>query len=807
VFQMNRPRWQKIFSDLGKNKTRSLLVIASIAVGLFAIGIIAKTYLSIDRDMQVGYQAINPANIEVQTSLLSQDNVDRVAHLAGVEHVEAARQVHLQVKGPGIELWDSINVTSKDFKNSQINQVEVLEGTWPPQDHQIVLADHKLEDIQAGLGDWIILRDPMGDTFSLQVVGIVKDQSLGANSLNGGFFNTPISGYVTENTMEWLQIDSPELYNVLFIVISDNPTLTANRTAVADVVREDLENNGITVTNLSSRSPLHHPNKEIVDAISGVLILLGFLIVFLSAFLITNTLQSLLNQQIQQIGIMKTVGAKSKQVEQIYMALIFIFGIVAFAIAYPLSNIAANQLDQFLTSSINSTYSGAHFEPAVLIIELVLALLVPQIAAYFPIKQGVRISVQEALSGIQQIDEAGKGWINRMLTQIHSLSKPVLIAIRNIFRRKGRLILTLTTLSLAGAVFISVFSVRISLTKYIDQLSQYFLADLNLSLARPYRTDQIDQILSTVPEISRVEGWDSIKSSLILPDSSIGDSVNLVAVPGGSQLIDPTLLAGRWLVAGDQNAITLNDQFQQRFPSLNVGDSVELRIDGNTTEWIVVGFFQFGGKIGGLAAYVNQEYLSTLPGQVQNKTSTYRIVANGHPNSAAQKDLAAKVQLLLDAKGIHVSDLTTGSSINDSSAASFAVLTNLLLILAILTALVGSIGLAGTMSMNVMDRTREIGVMRSIGASDSILMKMVMIEGLGIGWISWLIGAILSFPTGKLMSDMVTRALFGISSQYSFTITGFIIWFVLVSVLSIVASYVPARNATKLTIREVLAYE
>ena len=94
---MNRPRWQKVFSDLWKNKTRSLLVIASIAVGLFAIGIIAKTYLSIDRDMQVGYQAINPANIEVQTSLLNQDNVDRVAHLAGVEHVVPARQVHFQV--------------------------------------------------------------------------------------------------------------------------------------------------------------------------------------------------------------------------------------------------------------------------------------------------------------------------------------------------------------------------------------------------------------------------------------------------------------------------------------------------------------------------------------------------------------------------------------------------------------------------------------------------------------------------------------------------------------------------------------
>ncbi|MCE5207550.1 MAG: ABC transporter permease [Chloroflexi bacterium] len=804
---MNRPRWQKIFSDLWKNKSRSLLVIASIAAGLFAAGIIAKTYLSINSDMQVGYQAINPANIQIQTSLINQDNVARVGHLEGVEYVEATRQVHLQVKGPSGGIWDSISVTSKDFDNSQINQVKVLDGDWPPRDHQIVLADHKLKDIQVSLGDWIILRDPAGDTFSLQVVGIVKDQSLGSDAVNGGFFNTPITGYVTENTLEWLQIDSPDLYNELLIIINNDPTLEANRTTVADVVRQDLENNHVMVTNLSTQSPLHHPNKELVDAITGVLILLGFLVIFLSAFLITNTLQSLLDQQIQQIGIMKTVGAKRSQITLIYMTLIFIFGILAFVIAYPLANIAANQLDQYLASTINFNYSGAHFEPVVMIIELALAMLVPQVAAFFPIQQGVGISVQEALSGVRQLDESGKGWVDRLLAQIHSLSRPLLIAIRNIFRRKGRLALTLITLTLAGAVFISVFSVRISLSKYIDQISQYFLADLNLSLTRPYRIDEIDQILSTVPEISNVEAWNSLKSSLVRPDGSIGDSVSLVAVPGGSQLIKPILLAGRWLVPEDQNAIVLNDQFQERFPSLKVGDTLELQIDDSTTDWVVVGFFQLGGKIGGLAAYVNQDYLSTLPGQVQNQTSTYRIVARNHPDSAAQKELAGKLQSLLDANNIQVSDLTTGSKINDSSAASFAVLTNLLLILAILTALVGSIGLAGTMSMNVMDRTREIGVMRSIGASDSILMKMVLVEGLGIGWISWLLGALLSFPISKLMSDLVTRALFGAPSQYGFTLTGFIVWFVIVSVLSILASYMPARSATKLTIREVLAYE
>jgi putative ABC transport system permease protein len=804
---MNRPRWQKIFSDLWKNKTRSLLVIASIAVGLFAVGIITKTYFSINRDMQLGYQAINPANIQIQTSLINQDIVERVGHLAGVERVEAHRQVHMQAAGPAGGIWEGINVNGEDFENNQINQVEVLDGTWPPKDRQIVLANHKLEDIQAGLNEWITLRNPNGDTFSLQVVGIVRDQSLGSTSINGGFFNTPITAYVTENTLEWLQINSPDLYNELYIIIDNDPTVETNRTMVADVIRQDLERNQVKIASLSTQSPLHHPNKELVDAIVRILILLGFLVVFLSAFLITNTLQSLLDQQIQQIGIMKTVGAKRSQITIIYMVLIFIFGILAFLIAYPLANISANLLGQFLASTINFAYSGIHYEPVALIIELVLALLVPQAAAFFPIQQGVKISVQEALSGIRQLDEAGKGWIDRQLAKLHKLSRPLLIAIRNIFRRKGRLVMTLITLSLGGAVFISVFSVRISLSNYIDQLSQYFLADLNLSLARPYRVDEIKQVLNKVSEISNVEGWEPVTSALIRPDGSVGENVSLVGIPQDSQLISPILITGRWLVPEDHNTIVLNDQFMEKFPDLQVGDSVRLQINDKTTEWVVVGFFQLGGKIGGLTAYANLNYLSTLSGQVQNQTSTYRIVAEGHPDSADQKELADKVQVLLDANNIQVSDLTTGSNINDSSAAAFAVLTNLLLILAILTALVGGIGLTGTMSMNIMDRTREIGVMRSIGASDSILMKMVMVEGLGIGWISWLLGALLSFPISKLMSDMVTRAIFGVPSQFGFSPTGFIIWFVIVSVLSILASYMPARKATKLTIREVLAYE
>jgi len=278
-------------------------------------------------------------------------------------------------------------------------------------------------------------------------------------------------------------------------------------------------------------------------------------------------------------------------------------------------------------------------------------------------------------------------------------------------------------------------------------------------------------------------------------------------LPNNSTLIDPIMVAGRWLKPEDQNAIVLNEQFQTLFPDLKPGDTITLMVNDQETDLKVVGFFRLAGKLGGLASYVNMDYFYSLPGQVQNKAAIYRIVAKSSMDGQAQKQLASVVQTSLEKYNIEVSSIMTGNRINEASSDGFNILTTFLLILAILIALVGSIGLTGTMSMNIMERTREIGIMRSIGASDWALIKMVLVEGTIIGWISWGIGALLSFPISVMMSNSITMALFGAPSGLNFSITGFVIWFVVVTILSIISSIVPARNATRLTIREVLAYE
>ena len=169
--------------------------------------------------------------------------------------------------------------------------------------------------------------------------------------------------------------------------------------------------------------------------------------------------------------------------------------------------------------------------------------------------------------------------------------------------------------------------------------------------------------------------------------------------------------------------------------------------------------------------------------------------------------MSATIDSFLRNLGYHVSETQAGLATMQTASESLAILINFLLIMALLTAVVGSIGLTGTMGMNVMERTREIGVMRAIGATDGQIMKTVMVEGIIIGMISWFLAAIVSFPITFLLNRIISLAIFNSPSQFLLNPLGFIIWLGLVLVLAAVASVLPARSAARLTIREVLAYE
>ncbi|NJL32707.1 MAG: FtsX-like permease family protein [Chloroflexaceae bacterium] len=183
------------------------------------------------------------------------------------------------------------------------------------------------------------------------------------------------------------------------------------------------------------------------------------------------------------------------------------------------------------------------------------------------------------------------------------------------------------------------------------------------------------------------------------------------------------------------------------------------------------------------------------------------LVRTTYRTAEFQQQVATALDEHFSRLGINVASTDILSNIRQANEAFFNTIIFALLVMALLIAVVGGLGLMGTMSLNVIERIREIGVMRAIGASDGTILQVIMVEGMMLGLLSWALGALLSFPMSQFLSDQVGRQLFSLPLSFSFAVEGAIIWLVFSLVLASVASFFPAWRASRVTVRDVLAYE
>ena len=811
---MLRPRWRKIWHDLIDNKVRTLLVVFSIAVGVFSIGVIAGTHDIISKDMSASYIANQPMNIEMRTGAFNSDLVDTINSLRTVRVAEGRRVFNLRVRVPGTNNWTTLDLFAiQDYNKIGINLVRPIEGKSAPGFKQVLLEKKALENLNVPPGSDLEFQLADGTLKTMTVAGVVQDQTSGA-----GDFLAPPMAFISMDTLKFLA--QPESYNRLYVILAEGGNDPSHLNEMAASLKDKVEKNGVVVYRTRTARSDRHPMASIVEAVIGILGAMGILILLLSSSLIANTLSALLNQHKRHIGVMKLVGGNQKQVFGMYIVLILAFGIIALLMAVPLGGEGAYALSAFIADKLNFSLTGFRIVPFALVIQVIIGLAVPLFVGLVPVLNGSRVTVQRALSNDLSQEEHRKRhkvpkpeskiekFRQRMMAglarrNIH-IPRPLLISLRNTFRRKGRLILTLFTLTMGGAIFIAVFNVQFSLNKYIEQIGKYFIADVSLDFDTPYRIDKVKLAGEQVPGVVDVEGWAYASAEIFdNKDKAVGN-LTILAPPLDSKMVSPVLIAGRWLQAGDEKAIAVGESILGLFPDLKVGDRLHLKINGKEADWTVVGLFQFVDQEGTIA-YSTYEYISRLT-HLANRSFSYRVVTIDH-SPVYQQAMSEKLDAYFRDHGFHLREARTGMSTLKTASESLNILVIFLLIMALLTALVGSMGLTGSMSMNVLERTREIGIMRSIGAGNRVITTMVIVEGMLIGGISWLIGVLVSFPITYLLSNIISVSIFHSPIPVHFTIEGFALWLVVVILLSAIASLLPARNAARLTIREVLAYE
>ncbi len=792
-------RWKKIWADFWGNKGRSLLTVMTIMVGTFAVGFNNNMNLYMLESMEKDYLSARPSESVVFGYPLTDEMVKLAREVPGVDAVEGSRSASGDViRADGKTI--GIQFTAIDDPNNlTLNLLQPAKGesSLPPLGEKEVLVDASAFSLGYKTGDTIVVELANGKRRELKIAGFMHDVTGIPFS-----FTQMLNTYVTPKTLEWLGGDI--YYNALKISVSENQTDAEHVTEVSQAVADRMERAGVVIDFVNVYQPGHHFAWSITQGIFFILSVLGYLTVFLSGFLIINTITALMTQQTRQIGIMKAIGGGTSQIFFMYVVLILFFGGIALLISIPLANGAAEFIGGGMAEYLNFYAVPYQTYPQTVLQQVLVALVVPFLAALWPIYNSVHITVREATSdyGIGgNITTKDKGIGKHALW----IPRPMRLSLRNVFRRKLRLGLTLVSLVLAGAIFIGVYNLWSSFDKTIEDIQGYILADINIPFSRYYRFEEVASMAEKVPGVASVEGWTEYPGTLITSDDDAGTQILFVAPPSTSTLIDPVITAGRWLTTGDENAVVIGNHLLNIFPDLQIGDWLTIKISEKETKWQIIGFYSIVGNVSPPLLYVNYEYISHLIGQ-PGQVYSIRVLTEQH-DLASQDRIAKEITALYEAGGIQFGAAQLGADFISQQQATTDILAYFMLVMASMIAMVGGLGLMGTMSINVLERTREIGVMRAIGASNGDIQLIVIVEGMVVGILSWMVSILLSVPITIILCYGVGMAILTAPMTPVFVVDGILIWLLATIFLGAIASALPARNASRLTVKDTLAYE
>src|SRR5512134_2180085 len=388
---MFRPRWYKVIHDLFGNKTRTLLIVLSMAVGLFAIGIILSARSILSEGLARSFAAIYPSSGTVRTiEPFDEDFLESVRSMPEVQEADARRNISARVEvAPGE--WQNITLfVIADYNDIRVNKVSAESGAWPPPERAILIERAALPVIKAQVGDVLRIKMASDTQREVRIAGAAYDPA----QLPAPLDSTPY-GYITFDTLEWL--GEPYGFNELYVVAT-HPEDKDWAQQVVNLVKDKAEKSGYTIPLSMTAEPGQLPMDAVLQGILLLMGSLGVLSLFLSVFLVVNTVSALLAQQKRQIAVMKAIGGGSSQILGMYLVMVLSYGILALLVAVPLGTVGARALSQLLATMFNFNLPTMAIPSQTILIQAVIGLVLPVLASFLPFLSSLRVSAAEAMS-------------------------------------------------------------------------------------------------------------------------------------------------------------------------------------------------------------------------------------------------------------------------------------------------------------------------------------------------------------------------------------------------------------------------
>jgi len=795
---MIRVRWYKVISDLWSHRTRTLIVSLAVAVGVYAVGAILATQTLMLREFHSDRDEALLADAIVYTQPFDAELAERVQEVPGVIAAEGRQTVRARVPIAGGARRSIEIVSIDDFATMRVDRYPFIAGRWPNHKNEIMLEHMGLGYLEAAIGDTITIELADGAEKQFVVTGIMHDPRYPSPEITG--FTV---GAVTPDGMTY--VGGGPLFTEMRLRVDRSQVAQGNIKPIVDAVEERIEKSGRTVVGRTI------VGKAIIESIVNTAVMIlsffGWIILLLSAFLVINTISALIAQQINQIGIMKLVGASRRQMFVMYLSLVLVFGVMAFSMAIPLATWTARYLmTNLIQDLVNLRPDSLDVPLWVYGVMVAIGVFIPVLAGLFPVLQGTRVTTYAALNELgMQTGASSAGLFERLLARLPRrwLQRPLLLAVRNTLRHKGRLLRTMIVMILGTSLFIAVISVRISVNTTQEDFLRYHQYDVQVQFQESHRIARLESATLAAPGVVGVESWALGGATRVRADGGESNRYQVIALPEGSTMVDPIVQAGRWLAPDDEYAVVLNASVVQDEPDVRVGDRITLKMNERERAWQVVGIV--GADAQGPKLYMNQGvfgYENRAPG----RANSVQVITEAH-DLLGQKTMESLLLQHFEKLGYAVRTTRTTQTLNAQNGLMFDVIVGFLILNAVLLGLVGSLGLSTTMGINMLERIREIGVLRAIGASNGAIRRIVLLEGLVIATLSWVIGFALSYPVAQVMSEQIGVALLDTPLSFTYALPAAIAWFFVLLALAVAASLGPARNAVRLTIREVLAYE
>lgn len=800
---MGSPRWRKMLGDLRAHRGRTVLAVLAMAVGLAGAGTVLDTWALVRVATRDGFLASDPPAATITVDSLTPGLLARITTVPGVRDVDARRTVVARVEVDGTTYTAMLFVPDGPTM-PRIGRPIPETGEWPAPDGAIVIERSSLAFSGAALGGSVTLAGS-GPALRARVAGVARDVTLAP-----GWMEHLVYGFVSRGTVRALGL--PDHPNEIRIVTTDRTLDQAGVRRLVAAVRDTIVAAGGAVRDVDVPVPGQHVHAAQMDSLLYTQGAFGLLALLLSGFLVVNLIAAMLAGQVREIGILKTLGGRTSQVATLYLVVAAIVGATAVALAVPAAMLLGRRYAMLKAELLNFDLTGHALPAWVVLLQVAAGLAIPVLAAALPVWRGCRIPVAEALRDVGITDDAqAPAWLHR----VRGVHRPLLLSLRNAFRRRQRLLLTLLALSSAGAVFIGAQNLRRAVhgaTDLVFAANQY---DVSLRLSAPVDADSVTARVRAIAGVADAEAWTGASATIDRGDGLLGDGFSLVAPPVGTRLLRPTSIEGRWLApigtdaasaAGSADGppakreIVIARALQRLVPGLGVGDTLPLRIAGVAAPWTVVGIIDAGPSP---AAYAAREALTPLVGHGA-RSVVLRAELRGE---ASQLELIARVRAALAADGITVGSSTRLVESRRVMEDHLLMVVDFLGAMAWLMLVVGGLGLGSTMAIAVLERTRELGVLRAVGARDRTIFTLVMVEALAVGLMSWLLALPLSVPMSLVLGEAFGRIMVPVPPRPVPDGPAVLAWLALVVAVSLVSSAWPARRAVRVPAARALSYE